>query len=237
MPSLLPYPPHADPLAWDIIRDFATSDMSLPQAEAALQAHLGMRFVDTDWRPGLKAVMDAEGSVDAALEAIEALCKEASSHSRLKIRLPARPKPDQTILAEEVLLAEVRDLQLRNRIFGTLPTIDEMLDPAEEKIGEDWAKSDGSIAGIAEQVRREMAEANSEVVEIDNEDDVDEESTAPLSRADLIRMCQELEEGCMQYGDPSFSLALSHQLCKFRAVLRKDELLSSKQTSLDNYFS
>jgi hypothetical protein len=112
-----------------------------------------------------------------------------------------------------------------------------MLDPAEEKIGEDWANSDGIVAGIAEQVRQEMAEANGEVVKIDDDDDVDEESTISFSHTDPIKICQQLEEGCMQYGDPSFALALSHQLCKFCAVLWKDELLSSKQTSLDNYFS
>jgi hypothetical protein len=112
-----------------------------------------------------------------------------------------------------------------------------MLDPAEEKIGDDWANLDGSVAGIAEQVRWEMAEANGEVVKIDDDDDIDEESTVSFSRTDLIKICQQLEEGCMQYGNPSFALALSHQLCKFRAVLRKDELLHSKQTSLDNYFS
>lgn len=91
VPSLLSYPPHADPHAWGIVHDFATLDMTLPQAEAALQVHLGTRFVDTNWQPALKAAMpmDAEGSVDDTLEAIEVLYKEASSCSHLKIRLPA----------------------------------------------------------------------------------------------------------------------------------------------------
>ncbi|KAF9220265.1 hypothetical protein BS17DRAFT_715144, partial [Gyrodon lividus] len=72
IPSLLPYPVHTDPLTWKIIRDFATSStMTLPHAEAALQAHLGAWFEDSDWRPALKAIMDAEGAIEDALAAVK----------------------------------------------------------------------------------------------------------------------------------------------------------------------
>ncbi|KIK91549.1 hypothetical protein PAXRUDRAFT_95452, partial [Paxillus rubicundulus Ve08.2h10] len=63
--------PHADRLAWKIIHDFATFDqMTLPDAEAALQTHLGSQFKDSDWWPVLKAIMDAEGVVEDALNAV-----------------------------------------------------------------------------------------------------------------------------------------------------------------------
>jgi len=52
--------PHADPLAGKIIYEFAATDLLLPNAEIRLQAHLGNRFIDVDWRPALRAVMDAE---------------------------------------------------------------------------------------------------------------------------------------------------------------------------------
>ncbi|KAI6141329.1 hypothetical protein BKA82DRAFT_4362456 [Pisolithus tinctorius] len=55
------HPPHADPVGWQIIREFATTEMSLPNAEAHLAAHLGCHYVDVDWQPALTAVMDAEG--------------------------------------------------------------------------------------------------------------------------------------------------------------------------------
>jgi hypothetical protein len=44
--------------------------MSLPEAESALQAHLGDRFIDSNWRPALAAVMDAEGDTNKALDVI-----------------------------------------------------------------------------------------------------------------------------------------------------------------------
>jgi hypothetical protein len=34
--------------------------MSLPDAEENLQTHLGEHYIDSDWRPALKAVMDAK---------------------------------------------------------------------------------------------------------------------------------------------------------------------------------
>jgi hypothetical protein len=84
--SLLPYAPHADPIAWEIVRDFATSDnISLPRAEELLQTHLGTRFVNSDWQPALAAVMDAEGDAEKALSAVNDLCKSATSCSGLKI--------------------------------------------------------------------------------------------------------------------------------------------------------
>ena len=44
---------HTNPLAWKIIYEFATTDLSLRNAEICLQAHLGNHFVDADWRPAL----------------------------------------------------------------------------------------------------------------------------------------------------------------------------------------
>jgi hypothetical protein len=59
--------------------------MSLPDAEKNLQTHLGERYTDSDWRPALKAVMDAEGDVEMALNAIDALMHAASRRTGLKI--------------------------------------------------------------------------------------------------------------------------------------------------------
>src|SRR5882757_5574765 len=62
---------HFDPAAWKIVRTFATTPMSLPDAEKNLQTHLGERYMHSDWRPALKAVMDAEGDAEMALNAID----------------------------------------------------------------------------------------------------------------------------------------------------------------------
>src|SRR4051812_16732589 len=60
-----------DTTAWDIVKKFATTDMTLPQAEEALKNLFGTGYVDEKWRPALTAVMNAENDVNIALKAIE----------------------------------------------------------------------------------------------------------------------------------------------------------------------
>ncbi|KAG1767808.1 hypothetical protein EDD22DRAFT_741963, partial [Suillus occidentalis] len=111
--------PHNDPVAWKIVHEFASSEMSLPEAETRLEHHLTDRYADTDWRPALKAIMDAEGDIDAALNAI---------------RIPARPKTlTQVTSLETELMDSIDELKSRNRIFGKPPTVEELLDPVEER--------------------------------------------------------------------------------------------------------
>lgn len=45
-PSLQPSPNGNSATAWDIIEQFATTDMALPDAENALQKHLGGKYTD-----------------------------------------------------------------------------------------------------------------------------------------------------------------------------------------------
>ncbi|KAI6003020.1 hypothetical protein EDD15DRAFT_2226199, partial [Pisolithus albus] len=199
--------------------------MSLPEAESQLQAHLGDRFVDSDWQPALRAVMEAEGDADKASAAVDSLRKAAVARSGLKLKIPARKisrvKPEQSV-----------------RIFGDVPTIDELVNPISES-EQDELLADSSVEGIVQQVRLETAMANGEAVEVedsDSDDECDGESAPTLSRRDLISLCQQLALNCMQYGDPQASLDLSDQLLKFRATLQREELLNSKQSTLHRYF-
>ncbi|KAG2110406.1 uncharacterized protein F5147DRAFT_537855, partial [Suillus discolor] len=66
--------------------------MSLPAVENDLKAQLCEHYIDSDWQPALKAIMDAEGDTDIALNAVNALAEAASHHTRLKICIPARPQ-------------------------------------------------------------------------------------------------------------------------------------------------
>ncbi|KAF8133202.1 hypothetical protein EV363DRAFT_1075307, partial [Boletus edulis] len=61
--------------------------LSLPNAEIRLQAHLGNRYIDSDWQPALKAVMDAEGSTEVALKAIHDIENEAKRRPGIVIRI------------------------------------------------------------------------------------------------------------------------------------------------------
>jgi hypothetical protein len=101
--------------------------MSLSEAETRLEQHLTDRYADTDWRPALKAVMDAEGDIATALEAVDTLAATASQRTGLEIRIPARPKiPTQVTTLEIELMDSVGGLKSRNRIFGKPPTIEEI---------------------------------------------------------------------------------------------------------------
>ncbi|KAG2343814.1 hypothetical protein BDR05DRAFT_867839, partial [Suillus weaverae] len=104
--------------------------MSLPEAETRLEQHLADRYANTDWRPALKAVMDAEGDIATALEAVGTLATTASQRTGLKIRIPARPKiPTQP------------------------PTIEELLDPVEEReVGDHDYEFPGGDNEIVEEV-------------------------------------------------------------------------------------
>jgi hypothetical protein len=116
-----------------------------------------------------------------------------------------------------------------------LPTIDEILDPAEERDMGESPTYEGGDKAIADEVRREIAIANGKILDIDSDSD-DDDVHESITRTDLLDLCQRLEVGCMQYGDPQFSLNLSSQLRIYRGSLRREELLTAKQTSLDQFF-
>jgi hypothetical protein len=212
--------------------------MSLPNVENKLKALLGERYIDSDWRPALKAVMDAEGDVEMASNAIDALMQAASRRTGLEIRIPARSQQAAQLSSTEVaLMQSVQELQARNRIFGTLPTIDELLDPAEERDKGEFSAFEGGDSSIADMVRHEIAIANGEVIEVDSDEDDNNEVDPSITHQDILNLCWQLEVGCMQYGDPQFSLNLSTQLRKFCAILQHEELLNARQTSLERFFS
>ena len=79
--------PCSDHGAWEIIQNFATSSMTLPTAEEQLKNHLGAQYNVQDWQPALDAVMNTEGNVVKAQEALEKL-SSMTQLPRLMIRLP-----------------------------------------------------------------------------------------------------------------------------------------------------
>ncbi|KIK93777.1 hypothetical protein PAXRUDRAFT_144322 [Paxillus rubicundulus Ve08.2h10] len=124
-----------------------------------------------------------------------------------------------------------------NCIFGTPLTVDKILDPVEVRDIRDLESlADGSIEGIADKAWQEMTIANREIIKIEDVDvDVDDDSAESFSNADLISLCQQLEAGCMQYGDPTSSFNLLQLLSTYCAGLHQEELLDAIQTSLDSY--
>jgi len=65
-----------DMRAWDILRQFALSDnISLPQAEEQLRVCLGSAYVDEEWQPAYRIVMEAENDSGLALEGLTSLMR------------------------------------------------------------------------------------------------------------------------------------------------------------------
>jgi len=230
---------------WDILRRFATTEMTLPQAEAALIQHLGTRFKDADWRPALKAVMDAEGDVQKAQKAIETM-STACGRPKITIKLPATARlarPSQLIAAEESLVSSVKVLQGRNRVFGQLLTVDELIEPVQEKeILEDspYAFPEGDKE-IVKQVVHEQQVERGETIAVDDESDGEDGDPGPagnLTRREAIELASKLEPLIIKYGSTisDSTLELSHLLRKFRGDLRREDSINSKQVTLDTFF-
>jgi hypothetical protein len=137
----------SDPGAWDILREFAVSDMKLPEAEKRLEEHLGNRYKDEDWRPALNAVMLAEGKVAAAQASIHKLSTIAGL-PKLTIKLP--PRPLQSTAVEEELMKSLKELKKRNRIFGELLTVEELVDPVEERCDADSDELPYAFNGVGD---------------------------------------------------------------------------------------
>ena len=76
------HPVHADPGAWAIICEFATSEIPLPLTETRLQHHLSSHYIASNWEAAPKAVMDVEGDV-ACYDFLFSLLLRSSADSLL----------------------------------------------------------------------------------------------------------------------------------------------------------
>lgn len=161
--------------------------MTLPEAEKRLQDILTTHYVDTDWRPALDAVMQAEGDSDAAVAAVETLATSASNRTGLKIRIPARPPPQLVTLENEVS-SYLTELKSRNRIFGEPMALDNFLEPAEEAEVPDPLDFSGGDEAIVAQVHQEIAEGNGEVIEVESEDECEAEQE--ISATETLALCK-----------------------------------------------
>ena len=219
--------------AWAIIREFATTDLTLPAVEKRLHDYLGAGYRDTDWRPALKAVMDAEGNTEQALDAIHKLSNR-SAHPRLTIKIPAaiRNTPVEKELAECL-----HDLKQRKRIHGPVPTIDDLVDPEAER-GITTLSVPDQIADeeiVAMVQKRQTKDDQMDVEESDDSSD-DGEDDLTETRQDVIQMCARLERLCIKYGNSETSLSLPQQLLRFRGHLRAEAFRTAKQTQLEDFF-
>ncbi|KAI9453298.1 hypothetical protein BJY52DRAFT_1225648 [Lactarius psammicola] len=178
--------------------------MTLPQAEAELASYLGNRYKHKDWSMALDAVMKAEGNTIQAQKAIQQM-SAVCDQPKLTIRIPTA-RPPQLITTEEDLMASVKELQKRNRVFGKLPAIEELTDPVPEReLLEDSPYAfPGGDKDIVEQVLHEGRVQRGEVIEVEDggaSDEDDEDPDPHVTRRDVIALVARLERLSIKFGD------------------------------------
>jgi hypothetical protein len=251
IPNLVPTSvslPHADPAAWRVIREFTSTDMSLPEAEKQVQGILGAQYRDADWQPAFKAVMDAEGDLSAATTTVEKLAQVAIrvTHTGLKIRILARQPASQLVAIENEVSKSISELKGCHCIIGESATLNQFLELSEEEeIGNSLSSEFEGLEGdstIVAVVSREMAEQRGEVIEVESDDDTnDSEGSMELniSRLEGLELSRKFETACLQLADvtsPHLLDLISH-IRHFRAHLQREELLHARQTTLDSFFT
>ncbi|KAG2352744.1 hypothetical protein BDR07DRAFT_1466105 [Suillus spraguei] len=126
------------------------------------------------------------------------------------------------------------DIHYEIRTIGAPLTVDDILDPQEEKnVGEVTAYEDGDA--IVAEIRRRQAIRSGELVEVES-DDEDEDDPPKVCAIELIPMCEKLEAACIARVGADSSLNLVHKFRAFRAALRREELQNAKQATLDKFW-
>lgn len=141
--TTLPPTAIADPAAWEIVKEFAAANnISLPQAENNLKAYLGSHYHYEEWKTAFDVVLEAEDNTNTAIQNVNALATIALT-ARIPTTNPSTPSistritsssastPQLTSL-ETDLMETVTELKSRRRIIGTAPTLEDLLNPAEE---------------------------------------------------------------------------------------------------------
>ncbi|KAJ3794168.1 hypothetical protein GGU11DRAFT_690352, partial [Lentinula aff. detonsa] len=224
---------------WNILRTFASTPMTLPEAEKQLKELFGDSYHDEIWRAMLSKITCLEPDSDSA-----AIFTEIDTHLQ-SLHSSTASVPTQTdsiIPVERDLMEIIADLKTRNRIFGETPTLEELVDPVEEKeisesafhYGEDAEKK------IVDQVNYEQAVKRGEIVEIEEDDDEDD-GPPDVSLSELLGNLKLAKEQCLtsQIDSPGVAeeaLKLTEQLRKFRGQVQKLQLLKAKQVPITNYF-
>ncbi|KAJ3745122.1 hypothetical protein DFH05DRAFT_1524784 [Lentinula detonsa] len=229
---------------WKILQTFVvTTSMTLPQAEDALKEVFGAQYKDEVWRSMLSKITSQEPDSDRGpiLAEIETHLQSLHPSSTVETGMPsssAEISPVETELMDAVSL-----LKKRNRIFGPLPTLEELVNPAEEKdIGESaYQFGENAEEKIVKQVRYEEAVKRGEIVEIEEDEEDEEESSPDVSLSELLKNLKLVEEqcgtGCIEDAAVAEdALHLIDQMRRFRGQVQKLQDVNSKQSSILQFF-
>ncbi|KAG2359277.1 hypothetical protein BDR07DRAFT_1488389 [Suillus spraguei] len=172
-----------------------------------------------------------------AAETVEKLASVACRRTGLTIKIPLLTKSPQLQTLEHKLMKSIEELTTRRRIIGTPLSVDEILDPQEEKnIGEVTVYVYEDDDAIVAEIRRRQGIRSGELVEVES-DDEDEDDQPKVCVAELIPLCEKLEVACIARAGADSSLDLIHKLRAFRATPRREQLQNAKQATLDQLWN
>ncbi|KAF8205728.1 hypothetical protein K438DRAFT_1447001, partial [Mycena galopus ATCC 62051] len=119
---------------WDVVLEFATTKMSLPQAEKRLKEILGAGYVASDWKPVLDVVMDAEEDSAVTEPAVHVLMPDFTKDSTATSSLPTPIANDRQLKEAESAFADALQTLRRERcLCGEDASIEELLNPQIEQ--------------------------------------------------------------------------------------------------------
>jgi hypothetical protein len=183
--------------------------------------------------------MDAEGDVGVALDAIDRL--HAAFLPPLTIRLPAPPKtaaPQLTVI-EQDLMDCVTQLQERQRIFRQPPSLEDLVNPPDERIDDDLFEGVGVDDQIVAEATHQLAKESGEVIEVDSETEEgnDEPKQPEMRSTEVVEACRQIEIFCLaKLGEDDSAYVLMQQLRCFRGYLERSAIQNSKQMRIDSFF-
>jgi hypothetical protein len=205
--------------AWNILEDLATSRKTLPEAEEGLKKVYGNTYDNSIWRPALTAITGSETTEDALDEL--ARFKAAENNA-------VKEGDGQMEAVETELMGAVVELKARRRIFGPLPSFEDLVNPPGELEADKNPDLFANDADIVEAVRKGVSEEGGD------DDEIKECSPPQKSRPEMAKLSESLRSVCLG-ADVEIGYELSKMLRKFEAQIWSVELQNSTQQRLDRW--
>lgn len=220
--------------------------MTLPDVIEHMRKHLKEDYNEDEWRPAFDAVLSAENDPVSAVEAVTELMNSHMNTNPIHTAPPSQNDPkrlEELDETEKRLMEAVENLQGRRRIWGTALSLEELLNPIEEKeIGETAYNYPNGIDDIIKQVQEEQeGKRRQEESDTSSEEDEEEEDASAdkgISPAECINLCQKMEKLVLTHSDVEglHVLQMQRQMRLLCRHLRLKEQSSKQQTTLESFF-
>jgi hypothetical protein len=237
-------PATADPNAWEIVKSYAEGNgMLLPEVEHRLQTYLGSQYQPNEWQAILGKILEAEDETEAAVakeyvnaQAAAMLATHTSAAtSRLVVQTYACTLELKDV--EKDLMDATGELRTRQRIIGTAPTLEDLLNPIEEKEKEDSPyRFEGGDTEIIAQLQQEQVVECGKAMAVDDTDSEGAQSDAEMNPKEVMRVCEQLERMCLSYAHHKETGELAHHLRRFRGRVWKEAAQAQKQVTLEHFW-